>query len=216
MLSKAKIGSTIYDIVTYDEYTKNIESYDPDYTAIKLNDGYLYPIRKNGDYRPGMYDAGVMNFFIAPSGRDAGIYSQQCIIDFDKASTFREIIQCQQKLANEERSILTTIDNEYTPEIGENDAPEMKALKQSISDKHIDLDKYEHRFGPNYNNDKRLLKKDSITFGKLRAVCNALDIKATLTLQDAAPDVPNPMNRVINVDITGPGMSISGDESEEK
>ena len=216
MLSKAKIGDVIYDVVTYDEYIRNQEYYDPAYTAIKHTDGYLYPIRKNGDYRPGLYDYGCMAFFIQPTGSDTGVYSQQCMIDFDKAETFREIIQCQQRLASEERSILTTINNQYVPEIGENDTPEMQALKQSITDKHIDLDKYEHRFGPNYNNDKRLLKKDSITFGKLRTVCNALDIKASLTLEDANPEVPNPIGRSITVDLTGPGMSLIEDESEEK
>lgn len=216
MLCKAKIGDTIYDVVTYEEYVANRAYLNPAYTAIKHTDGFLYPIRKNGDFRPGMYDSGPMDFFVPPTGSDAGVYSQQCIIDFDKAETFKEIIQCQQKLASEERSILTTINNQYVPEIGENDTPEMQALKQSITDKHIDLDRYEHRFGPNYNNDKRLLKKDSITFGKLRTVCNALDIKASLTLEDASPDVPNPMGRSITVDLTGPGMSVIDNESEDK
>ena len=111
-----------------------------------------------------------------------------------------------------ERSILTTIDNVFAPDITENDTPEMKAIKQAILDKHIDLDKYEPRFGPNYNNDKRLLKKNSITFGKLRSICNALDIKASITIEDAGPDVPNPIGRVITAELTGNAMSIEEDE----
>lgn len=54
----------------------------------------------------------------------------------------------------------------------------------------------------NFNNDKRLIKKNSITFGKLRNICNALDIRATLTLEDRADDVPNPMGTRIDICLT--------------
>ena len=158
-----------------------------------------------------MYEAWAMDFFIQPTGSEVGAYLEQSIIDFSKADSLREIIECQQRLVNEERSILTTINNQYVPEIGENDTPEMRALKQAISDKHIDLDQYEHRFGPNYNNDKRLLRKENITFGKLRTMCDALDIKASLTLEDASPDAPNPIGRSITVDITAPGVISEGE-----
>lgn len=214
-LSKAKIGDVIYDVVDYQEYTRNPENYNPSYTAIKMPDGFLYPIRKSTDYRPGMYEYWGFDQFVAPYGSETGIYSHQKIIDFDEATCLREIIQCQQRLVSEERSILTTVNNQYVPEIGENDTPEMRALKQAISDKHIDLDQYEHRFGPNYNNDKRLLRKENITYGKFRTICDALDIKATLTLEDAAPDVPNPIGRVITVDLTGAGAnSIESEDSK--
>ena len=114
---------------------------------------------------------------------------------------------------NEERTILTTIDNVFAPEIYNNDTPEMKAMKQAILDKHIDLDKYEPRFGPNYNNDKRLLKKSSITFGKLRSICDALDMKVTMTIEDSSPDVPNPIGRSITVDLTDKSsLTTEGDE----
>ena len=33
-------------------------------------------------------------------------------------------------------------------------------------------------------------------------MCNALDIKATLTLEDQNSDVPNPMNTSISVEVT--------------
>ena len=79
----------------------------------------------------------------------------------------------------------------------------MKAMKEAINLKHIDIDKYEPRFGPNFNNDKRLLKKDSITFRKLKDVCEALDMKATLKLEDANPNVPNPIGKKIAIDLTG-------------
>ena len=182
------------------------------YTAIKCGDGFIDPIRSKTATRPGFYPTGGFDFFKTPMGQECQMYTQQNVINFHDATTLREVIQTQQKLMNEERSILTTIDNVVAPDISEGDTPEMKAIKQAIIDKHIDLDKYESRFGPNYNNDKRLLKKNSITFGKLRSICDALDIKASITIEDAAPDVPNPIGRVISADLTGSGTVIEGDD----
>lgn len=199
-LRKAKIKDNIYDVISYEEYYENPELYES-YGAI-LEGDTIYPIRKKTDTRPGFYPTGVLDIFKKPEGEEAQEYSADNIIDFNNATNLRDIIDSRQKLMNEERSILTTIDNEFQPIIADTDTPEMKALKQAIIDKHIDLDKYEQRFGPNYNNDKRLLKKGSITFGKLRSICNALDIKATITIEDANEDVPNPIGSVITADIT--------------
>lgn len=212
-LEKAKIGDVIYDVIPIEEYYREPTAYGS-FTAISGNDGYIYPIRTKTDNRPGFYPTGGLDFFKPPTPGEANIYTRQNVINFEEATSLREVIICQQKLMNAERSILTTIDNVFAPEIGENDTPEMKAIKQAIIDKHIDLDKYEPRFGPNYNNDKRLLKKKNITFGKLRSICDALDIKASIVIEDAAPDVPNPIGRVITAELTGTGMSIDEDGDE--
>ena len=217
-LEKAKIDGAIYDVISREEYVKNPQLYDSQYVAIKGNDGFIYPIRSRTDNRPGYYTNDAFFFYKQPAVDEYQTYSSQNIINFKNAETLRDIIKTQQKLVSEERTILTTIDNVFAPDIGENDTPEMKATKQAILDKHIDLDKYEPRFGPNYNNDKRLLKKGRITFDKLRAIADALDIKATLTLEDKNPDVPNPIGRVITVDITESTASIedNGTEYEEE
>ena len=212
-LSKVKIGDGIYDVITIDEFYAN-PGLVSQFTAVDGQDGYIYPVRSRTDSRPGFYPTGGIDFFKQPIMSEAGMYSAQNVINFQEATSLRDIIQAQQKFASAERSILTTIDNVFSPDIGENDTPEMQALKQAIIDKHIDLDKYESRFGPNYNNDKRLLRKQSITFGKLRSICSALDIKATITIEDAGPDVPNPIGRVISADITGEEMSLEADDSE--
>lgn len=206
-LQKAKIGDAIYDIISLEEFYKNPDMYGQ-YTAINGDDGYLYPIRNKTDNRPGFYVTGGMDFFKQPTFGESSVYTQQNMINFEDATNLREIIKCQQKLQSSERSILTTIDNVFSPEIGENDTPEMIALKQAILDKHIDLDKYEPRFGPNYNNDKRLLKKSRITFDKLRFIADALDMKIGITIEDSSPDVPNPIGRVISAELTGNDMSI--------
>lgn len=200
---KAKIEDCIYDVITIDEFYKNPDFYKSAPTAIEGGDGYLYPIRSNSnDMRPGFIDEGPMQFFTPPSGQQCPIYSDRNIIDFSKASSIKDIIKAQDRLASAEKAILTTIDNVFIPPTNADDTPEMVLLKQAIVDKHIDLDKYESRFGSNYNNDKRLLKKNSITFGKFRNTCKALDIKATLTLEDTSSDVPNPMGNKIDICLT--------------
>lgn len=202
-VKKAKLGETIYDVVSVDEYNSNKEFYRTGPIAVEGGDGYLYPLRSNSnDMRPGFFDEGPMQFFNPPRGQDCCIYSDRNIIDFSKASSIKDIIETQSKLADAEREILTTIDNLFVPPTSSDDTPEMSLLKQAITDKHIDIDKYEQRFGANFNNDKRLIKKNSITFGKLRNICNALDIRATLTLEDRYGDVPNPMGTRIDICLT--------------
>lgn len=216
-LRKMAIDGVMYDVVTEEEYFRNPQIYTQ-FTAI-LNQGSVYPIRRvenrptvSRHYLPGFYPTDAMSFYVHPNESTASQYSDSRMIDFRAAEDMREYIQTKQRLASAERSILTSIDNVFTPEIDENDTPEMVALKQAIIDKNIDLDKYEPRFGPNYNNDKRLLKKPSITFGKLRAMCEALDIKATITFEDANPDVPNPIGRVITAELTGDAMNVDEEE----
>lgn len=219
-LRKKVIGGVMYDVIDYEEYMTNPGLYTQ-FTALDMNDGYIYPIRNRYDNRPGaknypgmypMNSMGSVVFFVNPTTQEElREYNNSGMIDFRAAEDMRDYIQTKQRLASAERSILTSIDNVFAPEISENDTPEMIALKQAILDKHIDLDKYEPRFGPNYNNDKRLLKKNSITFGKLRAICDALDMKATITFEDAKPDVPNPIGRTITAELTGESMSVEVD-----
>ena len=79
----------------------------------------------------------------------------------------------------------------------------MVGLKKAIIQKHIDLDKYEQRFGDNYNNDRRLLEKDNITLTKLKTFAKALDMKLTLTFEDNGKNVPNPIGEPIRVTVIG-------------
>ena len=203
IFEKANINNKIYDVVDIEEYERNPNIYDPNYTAIRMNDGFLYPIRTKIDTRPGFYEGDLMSFFIKPTDTsDVEVYSDQNTINFNDAKSLREIIEAQQKLNGVERTILTTVDNIFVPDISEDDKPEMKALKEAVISKSIDIDKYEPRFGANYANDKRLFKKGNITIGKLVDIANALDIKVTLTLEDRDSDVPNPIGRVITTVIT--------------
>lgn len=211
------IGSEMYSVVECEEYFNHPENYSQ-FCAIRMHDGIIYPIKQvksepNPTAPVGAYCTADAVYFSKPkSDSERTKYSSEGIIDFGAVDNMRGFIQTKQRLTNTERSILTNIDNVFIPEITPDDTPEMIALKQAITDKHIDLDKYEQRFGPNYNNDKRLLRKNSITFGKLRAVCKALDMKATIIFEDANPDIPNPIGRSISAELIGEDMSVEDGE----
>ena len=213
MIKKAKVDNKIYDVVTFEEYTSNPTAYIPEFTAIE-DEGMIYPIRRKTDTRAGMYPGTIACKFVHPVPEETDIYSSKNIIDFDKADSLKDIIEKQDKLRQAERGILTTVDNVFYPNITENDSPEMVGLKQAVIAKQIDLDKYEQRFGINYNNDKRLFNKPTITLAKLKTMFDVLDMKATLTIEDKNSDVPNPMNTKIVVDLTSDGDNKEEDTDE--
>ena len=213
-VKKIVLEDAIYDVVPESDYLMNYIALNSSYKFIAIERPgslFVYPVRR-GVYmpdRPGAYEYDCAVFYYDPVfPNDIAAYSVSNIIDYSNAHSLRDVIMTTQRIASAEASILTNIDNVFIPEIGPNDTPEMIAFKQAIINKRIDLDRYEQRFGPNYNNDKRLLKKPNITFGKLRDMCNALDIKVSLKLEDVSPDVPNPMGMQIVTEITGNSANI--------
>ncbi len=207
-MKKGKINGVIYDIVSIEEYQNNRVLYDNKFTAIE-KDGILYPITKNKNV-PGYYNGGgLFGEYIKPESSLIQEYSSNNIIDFNSVNSMKEMMEKNTALRDMEREILCSSDNKFKPIIQEKDDLEMKALKEAVIAKDIDLDKYEARFGSNYNNDKRLFKKNSISLSKLKSIANNLDISVTLILEDTSPDIPNPMGRKIVVNIAG------GDDDNE-
>lgn len=201
MVQKMAIGNCIYDVMTFENAIHNPSMVDQ-CTALTIGDGYVYPIRTKTDTRPGAYDIGPYYQFIQPQTEsDIQKYSEKNIIDFGDSQSILDVMSKQAALSNQERTILTTIDNKFVADIGPNDTPHTIALKQAINDKGIDIDKYEGRFGANFNNDRRLLKKSDITMHKFITFLEKMDLAATLTIRDVSPDVPNPMGHEITVDL---------------
>ena len=216
---KAKIEDVIYDVVSNAEFQRNRDVYLRYSKSIAIeNDGNLYPIRTATDTRPGYYPGETrdQDFFRNPeSDEQKANFGLENIIDFSKAKSLKEVIETQDKLNKAERSILTTVDNITIPEVCENDTPFMKAIKTAIVQKHIDLDKYGYRFGNNYPNDKRLLKKDDITLLKGIAYADCLDFDIYAIIKDNNPDVPNPIGAPIVVKLTGDNAGFT-DEFNDK
>ena len=101
-------------------------------------------------------------------------------------------------------------DGRYIPPILQNDSPEMRALKECIIQKDIDLDKYSERFGVNYPNDKRKLKDSEITSFLLKRYCTNLDIEVDMVFRDKDDKVPNAMNKEIRINLVpGNGNNVT-------
>lgn len=210
MDKKMRIFDRIYDVTTLDNYVNNKDAYIPQYTAIHdpLTQLVL-PVKNRYENGVGIVVNSGISYVQEPSSDNIDEYRDSKIIDFDNAKSIHDIMEKQKVVKSLERDILTSPDNIFMPKIFDDDSPEMKALKSAVLDKNIDLDKYEHRFGSNYNNDKRLFNKNTISLSMMKRVCDALDIEATLTLRDKNEDVPNPIGRTIEVKLTG---GIPGDE----
>ena len=204
MDKKMRIGDKIYDVTDLENYTKFKDAYIPQYTAIHDPETKLVlPIKNRYEEGPGIVVGNGISFVEEPDADEVEPYLDNQIIDFDNTKNIHDMMEKQRIVKTLERDILTSPDNIFTPKIFDDDSPEMKALKNAVLDKHIDLDKYEPRFGSNYNNDKRLFNKNTISLSMLKRMCEALDIEATLTLTDKSEDVPNPMGRTIEVKLTG-------------
>ena len=204
MNKKMRIGDKIYDVTSLEEYTQFKDAYIPQYTAIHDEEtGFVLPIKNRYEEGPGIVIGNGVSYIEEPEEDEMEDYLDKDIIDFDDSKSIHDMMEKQRIVRTLERDILTSPDNIFSPKIFDDDSPEMKALKTAVLDKHIDLDKYEPRFGSNYNNDKRLFNKNTISLSMMKRMCEALDIEATLILTDKNDDVPNPIGRTIEVKLTG-------------
>lgn len=210
-MKKAQVCGRLYDVCDIDDYLRYRDSYLPGYVAIQV-DGWVLPVTSDlsrvGICVPNTQDPKKKPLCVYcnyPTEDNPRIeeYRDSNIIDYSNVDSMVEFVKKQEIVRSLERDILTNPDNIFTPVINQDDSPAMRAIKQAVIDKHIDIDKYEPRFGSNYNNDKRLFNKSTISLPMAVRICNALDIKATLTLQNSDDNVPNPMKSSITVELTG-------------
>ncbi len=202
------IDGRVMEVVDIEKYAKNPEGYLNGYVAVDIGQDTVFPVLPANSKSPGITIKRNCPILYAnvPTGETAEQYKKKNMIDYSKSSTFKEFAEKQDMVREIEKDILTSPDNIYVPPRDENDSDAMKALKDAVEMKHIDLDKYEPRFGSNYNNDKRIFNKSTISLAMLMRMCNALDIKASLTLEDQTPmegqEIPNPMGNSITVELT--------------
>ena len=201
MQSKAKIKNVMYDVCTLEQYTQNPNQYLKNHTAI-VEEDYLYPVLSATQIGPGVHvNPGMISYFQTPTD-NIEEYKKENAIRFDDVKDIATMIDKLEAVKKIEDDVLTSADNIFSVKIKPGDTPEMVALKTAVNEKKIDLDKYEHRFGSNYHNDKRLFNKPSISLGMLKRVTSALDMQVTMTIEDA-PDAPNPIGRKIEVQLNG-------------
>ena len=199
------IDGKLFNVVSYEDYSTQKDLNNNYCTAIEIQVGdrnLALPIRSPLDKNlPGVYNKGFMDDFVLPE-QDDEQYDAKNIIDLSNIDNMEELLQKQSQVRNIEREILTSIDDITVPNISSLDSPEMRVVKEAIIKKHMDINKYAERFGANFANDKRILKTNSITQKMMKRILSNIDVKATLILEDASPDVPNPMGEKIEIVIT--------------
>lgn len=217
-LKKASLEGHLVDVISFDRLKETAEIYETTSSSAGIEvstssgEEYVLPYRtKNTEAsdKAGVYRLGNVGYLIKYPGKNYKAQYQPEVIDFNKANTIQEFIDKQERVKDVEREILCTPNNIYKPPIRETDSPEMKALKQAITAKNIDIDKYADRFGENFPNDKRKMKDDKITLFLLKRMAECLDMNVDLIISDKNPNVPNPIGMPIKVSLTG-----NGDETE--
>lgn len=209
-----KIYGTMYTVYQ----TKKPIGSNMDLNVAVEIDGYAFPVKNKKPDGVGLYPLDPLcklaKVVLPTTEKEKKEYSMKTnSVDFSDVKDIQNIIEKQNEVNKLESTMLSNIDNVYKPPMFDTDMPEMQAMKKAIIAKNIDIDSYAHRFGTksNFVNDKRCLNGEpSITIKKLRRICNALDINATLTLQDK-PGVVNPMGKIISVDLTS-----GSDDIDEK
>ena len=212
-LKTATVDGKIMDVVSEDKYRSEYETYtNPSLissTAVEVSDqngvGYVLPFRGKTDDKPGIYPDGCIYFVKYPTAQEAPQYRSDSVnmVDFSDVNNISQFLDKNRQIRDMETNVLTDADSIFTPPLNQDDSPEMRAFKQAIASKHMDINRYAPRFGDNYLNDKRILKTSSITMNKLIAMSKKLDIEVELTLRNAGSDVANPMDKPITVILTG-------------
>lgn len=200
-----KLNKKMYDVVTPQEYIQNSHIYNQSYTALAYPEiGRVLPVKSKLDIvnEVGVYSTNEINILNTQNISDD--YSYSHVMDLNSRN-MKEVIEKSEAIKSLETEILTNSENIYEAKIKDTDSEALKLIKTAATMKHCDLDSYQQRFGPNYNNDIRHLKnqgqgsKKKISLDKLVSIADKLDIKVELSLEDKSPNVPNPMGEKISV-----------------
>lgn len=211
----AIIGDKQVNVYSIDKVIQNQDVLIGDnQTAVEIihnGSPVILPVREKKDddmSKPGMYvDDGPLVFISYPvTEEEKEIYSPSSdkVFDMTDIATMQDFVTKKEEYDQTITSLLETDpmdDSIYKPPLLKTDTPEMRALKESIIAKEIDLDKYASRFGDNYPNDKRKLKDDNITSYMLKRFCDNLDIQVDIVFRDAKEGVPNPMGKIVRVNM---------------
>lgn len=211
-IKKAKLDGRMYSVIDGDQLYESPELYRNHMTAVEVQDDegnkYILPYRPGNQAldKVGVYKMdGLGDLYVYPSTDDEKAqYMNPRIYDMGNVTNIKEYSRISRQVRDLENEILTNVDNVFIPPISGKESPEMKALKDAVTAKGIDLDLYSDRFGDNYPNDKRQLRGDSITLFMLKRFADKLDMRVTLTISDA-PDAPNPIGHDITTELTGRG-----------
>lgn len=204
-----KFRNKQYAVVSPDEYFMTVNygglaCYDESSTMIIAGD-YLYPIYhktpETNNFLHGCYCymPGKMGMVRWVTNDES--YRDFTLVDLSNPQSLDSLIASIKQVNAIEREQLTPDEESdvYKCTIHPDDSAAMVALKQFITAKNVDLNKYADRFGVNYTNDIRILNKNEVTIKKLLAFIQNLDGTCELVINNAGPEVANPLNNEIRV-----------------
>nr|DAJ52649.1 MAG TPA: hypothetical protein [Caudoviricetes sp.] len=203
-MKKGVINGCLHTIYDFDEAMRHSDDMN---IAIE-EDGKVYPIiSKTNTYKTNgvVIDGCLATYINADEDQSKYELQNMKVIDFSNTKSMQEQIEKTSELMSMEETILINPDNIFNIRIKPNDLPEMVALKDAVNRKHIDINKYAYRFGDNFNNDRRLFEKDTITLAKMKTIAEALDMDCYIIFEDREPGVPNPIGTQIKAKITNIG-----------
>lgn len=199
-----------YGVFSMEYYTKNMEILKDDYHCAveveKDGESIILPIQPADSVnKPGICSTdGKISIITYPDEDQMKEYKPEGddILVFSDHLSLQSLSDASFKFKNNINKLMENDGGEsYKAPLLETDTAAMRAMKESINAKNIDLDKYKDRFGVNFPNDKRKLKDDNITLNMITRMCENLDIKLDLVFSDKDSSVPNPMNKIIKANI---------------
>lgn len=216
MFKKAILNGKMYNLISKEEYIKNKSYYDNENNiAIETENGYALPLTQS-KFGVGLYNGPdkLIRCNMPPQEqREQYKITDENKIDFTSVNNISDYYEKYIKYNEAEREIITTTTNQFKPKIKEDDSALLKLVKESISNKNIDIDKYADRFD-NFNNNKRLLSPSysDITMNKAILLLSNLDVDVYAITVNKDKDVPNPMNKSFIRKITGNGEELNIDQ----
>lgn len=210
-LKKKFMNNIYYTVYDEDEVPCTVDLSQN--VAIVDKNGVVLPVRKHSNEKgPGYYRSGMtLNngvealFRVDPTQEEIdSIYNnRKDYIDFGDSKNIVDYMVNVDRERALTQSIISNVDNEYRPNIRDNDEAFMQLVKRAICEKHFDISKYKNIFGANFNNDKRSLEAKSITLNKATEILTKLDVEIEITLRNRGDDIPNPMHRSVTGVING-------------
>lgn len=156
-------------------------------TVVEIHDkqtgkDFCLPIRGKNDDRPGIYSYGAVYYtrFPRPDMEDYYDSKNLSITDYSNIESINEYFRNNSQVREIENSSLTDSDEIFYPNYSGKETNHMKAFKDAVSAKGMDINLYAPRFGDNFLNERRLLNGDDITIKKIISIANNIDIEAEL------------------------------------
>ena len=228
----AVVNGRTYNVYTEKQLFENFQDLASDEQAALAVDNngqkVILPIRSGykSMEKPGVYPVesgdgkryAFLSYPTTEAEKKEYIPDKDHVVDFKDAAGIQELMSMTDKLNKSINQYLETdlnSGNIYRANIGEGDSPEMRGLKQALTAKHMEIDKYGEKFGANWANDKRKLNDDNITMFLLKRMCTNFDVDIDLVFKDHSPDVPNAMGKTITVNLV-PGIKDDVITTEEE